>query len=412
MVKDVLRISQTHLPVESTTKVETAVLLHSLKRNHMTDAKPTPLPQVTGRGAQINPNNRFLKIQVHEDLEHVEHDEEFLDQRFVSKTEYLKDDSKSIVSENDSPDIPFRYSLNAYRGCAHGCAYCYARPTHEYLGFSAGVDFESKILVKEDAAALLREHLLKKSWQPEPIMLSGVTDCYQPAERHFRLTRQCIEVASEFRQPINIITKNALVTRDIDLLGPMAKDNLARVAISLTSLDQSLTRVLEPRTSSPAARLRAIRELSESGISVTVMVAPVIAGLNDSEIPTLLAAAKEHGANFAGYVLLRLPLTVRPIFLDWLSRHVPSKRERIEALIRSTRDGAYNQTQFGERLRGSGEYAEHLRNTFKLFAQRYGLNGRPSPLDVTKFTRPTVLSESTPPKTASAQLMFDFNSDN
>ena len=373
----------------------------------MTDANSTPLPQVTGRGAQINPNNRFLKIQIHEDLEQVEHDEEFLDQRFVSKTEYYCDDSKSILSENDSPDIPFRYSLNAYRGCAHGCAYCYARPTHEYLGFSAGVDFESKILVKERAADLLREHLMKNAWQPEPIMMSGVTDCYQPAERHFRLTRQCIEVAKEFHQPLNIITKNALVTRDTDLLGPMAADNLARVAISLTSLDQSLTRVLEPRTSSPAARLRAIRELSDSGISVTVMVAPVIAGLNDSEIPAILAAAKEHGASFAGFILLRLPLTVRPIFLDWLSRHVPTKRERIESLIRGTRDGGYNQTEFGQRLRGSGDYADHLSRTFKLFAQRYGLNGRPSALDVSKFFRPTAAAK----KTAATQMMlFDLNS--
>lgn len=371
----------------------------------MTDATPTPLPQVTGRGAQINPNNRFLRIQVQEDLEQVEHDQDFLEQRFVTNTEYYQDDSQSILSENDSPDIPFRYSLNAYRGCAHGCAYCYARPTHEYLGFSAGLDFESKIMVKERAAELLREHLMKKTWQPEPIMLSGVTDCYQPAERHFQLTRQCIEVAQEFHQPINIITKNALVTRDIDLLAPMANNNLARVAISLTSLDQSLTRVLEPRTSSPAARLRAVRELSARGVPVTVMVAPVIAGLNDSEIPAILAAAKEHGASYAGYILLRLPLTVRPIFLDWLSRHAPTKRERIEGLIRSTRDGGYNQTQFGERLRGTGEYADHLSNTFKLFAQRYGLNGRPPALDVAKFKRPI------PRSTPGAQLtLFDLNS--
>ena len=248
---------------------------------------------------------------------------------------------------------------------------------------------------------------MKNAWQPEPIMMSGVTDCYQPAERHFRLTRQCIEVAKEFHQPLNIITKNALVTRDTDLLGPMAADNLARVAISLTSLDQSLTRVLEPRTSSPAARLRAIRELSDSGISVTVMVAPVIAGLNDSEIPAILAAAKEHGASFAGFILLRLPLTVRPIFLDWLSRHVPTKRERIESLIRGTRDGGYNQTEFGQRLRGSGDYADHLSRTFKLFAQRYGLNGRPSALDVSKFFRPTAAAK----KTAATQMMlFDLNS--
>ena len=355
----------------------------------MTDAKlPIPLPQVKGRGAQINPSNRFQRIELQDDFAHLEHDEEFFEQRGVTKTEYFHDDSKSIVSENDSPDIPFRYSLNAYRGCAHGCAYCYARPTHEYLGFSAGVDFESQIMVKLHAAELLREHLMKKSWLCEPIMMSGVTDCYQPAERQFQLTRRCIEVAKEFSQPLNIITKNALVTRDIDLLAPMAAANLARVAISLTSLDQSLTRVLEPRTSSPQARLRAVRELSSNGIPVTVMVAPIIPGLNDCEVPAILAAAREHGASYAGYVLLRLPLTVRPVFLDWLERHFPTKRDRIESLIRSTRDGDYNQSEFGQRLRGSGEYADHLSNTFKLFCRRYELDGRPPPLDVSKFRRP------------------------
>ncbi len=374
----------------------------------MSDRDFEPLPIVAGRGAQINPGNRFVRIQVEEDLEQIEHDEDFLDQRFANKTEYYRDESKSILSENDSPDIPFRYSLNPYRGCAHGCAYCYARPTHEYLGFSAGLDFESKILVKERAADLLRELLMKKSWKPEPIMLSGVTDCYQPAERHFQLTRRCLEVAKEFKQPINIITKNALITRDIDLIGPMAKLNLVRVAISLTSLDQSLTRVLEPRTSSPMARLRAIRELSAHGIPVTVMVAPVIAGLNDSEIPSILAAAKEHGASFAGYILLRLPLTVRPIFLDWLSRHAPMKREKIESLIRSTRDGAYNQTQFGQRLRGTGEYADHLRNTFKVFAKREGLNGKPLPLDSAKFCRPAAARQSSGRSVGGQLTLFDL----
>ncbi len=371
----------------------------------MTDAKfPIPLPQFQGRGAQINPSNRFQRIQLHEELEQVEHDDEFLEQRGVSKTEYFSDDSKSIVSENESPDIPFRFSLNAYRGCAHGCAYCYARPTHEYLGLSAGVDFESQIMVKLRAAELLREHLMKKSWLCEPIMMSGVTDCYQPAERQFQLTRRCIEVAKDFSQPLNIITKNALVTRDIDLLAPMAAAGLARVAISLTSLEQSLTRVLEPRTSSPRARLRAIRELSSNGIPVTVMVAPIIAGLNDSEVPAILAAAREQGAQYAGYVLLRLPLTVRPVFLDWLQRHFPTKRERIESLIRSTRDGDFNQSEFGRRLRGSGEYAEHLRSTFKLFSRRYELDGRPPPLDVSKFRRPSSL----PP--GGQMTLFDLNS--
>jgi DNA repair photolyase len=356
---------------------------------------------ISGRGAQFNPHNRFLKLHVEEDLEQLEHDEEYLQSRKQVQTEYFEDDSQSILSENDSPDIPFRYSLNPYRGCAHGCAYCYARPSHEYLGLSAGLDFESKIFVKRRAAELLREALQKKSWVPQMIMMSGITDCYQPAERQFRITRSCIEVAAEFCQPLGIITKNALVARDIDLLSSLAAKNLTRVAISITSLDQSLTRVLEPRTSSPAARLRAVRELSQAGVPVTVMVAPLIPGLNDSEIPSILEAAKDHGATFAGYILLRLPLTVRPVFLDWLRSHFPTKSERVESLIRDTRDGQYNQSQFGDRMRGSGEYAEHLSQTFKLFAHRYGLARKTPPLDVTHFR---------PPRTDTKQMtLFDVD---
>ncbi len=349
-------------------------------------------PQLTakGRGAQINPDNRYLKLHVEIDLEQVEHDTEYLDALQAHNTEYFSDDSKTILSENDSPDIPFRYSLNPYRGCAHGCAYCYARPTHEYLGLSAGIDFESKIFVKERAAELLRERLNHKNWQPESIMMSGITDCYQPAERQFRITRKCIEVAGAYQQPLSIITKNALIARDLDLLSEMAAKNLTRVAISITSLDQSLTRVLEPRSSSPAARLRTVRELSAAGIPVTVMVAPIIPGLNDSEIPAILQAAKEHGASYAGTILVRLPLTVRPVFRDWLSRHFPTKRERVESLIRGTRDGQVNQSQFGQRMRGSGEYADHLQNTFKLFSRRFQLDRKAPPLDMTKFRRPRV----------------------
>lgn len=353
-----------------------------------TEIELTAQPLAKGRGAQINPDNRFLKIHLETDLEQVEHDEEYLAERRTHKTEYFSDDAKSILSENNSPDIPFRFSLNPYRGCAHGCAYCYARPSHEYLGLSAGIDFESKIFVKQHAAELLRQQLDKPSWQPQSVMMSGITDCYQPAERQFLITRKCIEVAAEYHQPLSIITKNSLVTRDIDLLSEMAKKNLARVAISVTSLDQSLTRVLEPRSSSPAARLRTVRELSEAGIPVTVMLAPIIPGLNDSEIPAILEAAKEHGAKHAGYILVRLPLTVRPVFLEWLERHFPTKRERIESLIRGTREGQYNQSQFGQRMRGTGDYADHLINTFRLFNGRFGLNRQHPPLDTTQFRRP------------------------
>lgn len=347
----------------------------------------TALP-VVGRGAQINPDNRFQKIHLEEDLTHFDGDLEFLEDASHVPTEYYLDDSQSILSENHSPDIPFRYSLNPYRGCAHGCSYCYARPTHEYLGFSAGVDFETKIFVKTGAADLLRSRLSQKSWKSESIMLSGVTDCYQPAEKKFRITRSCLEVAQQFKQPLSLITKNALVTRDIDILGEMANRNLARVAISLTSLDQSLTRVLEPRTSSPTARLRAMRELSQAGIPVTVMTAPVIPGLNDSELPALLEAAREHGATYAGYVLLRLPLSVKDVFLDWLARNVPSQRGKIEGLIQQTRAGKLNQTQFRERMRGTGAMAEHLSNTFKVFAHKHHLQLKTPPLDNSQFCVP------------------------
>ncbi len=223
----------------------------------MSDSDRVPL---VGRGAQMSPGNRFERIHIEAEFEQVEHDEDFLEQQRWRQTEYYEDDSQTIVSSNDSPDIPFNFSLNAYRGCAHGCAYCYARPTHEYLGLSAGIDFETKIFVKRRAPQLLRDFLSKSSWSPETIMMSGVTDCYQGAERHFQLTRQCLQVALECRQPISIVTKNALVTRDIDLLSEMARMNLIHVAISITSLDQALIRILEPRTSAPPARLRAVRD--------------------------------------------------------------------------------------------------------------------------------------------------------
>ncbi len=370
----------------------------------MSDQSP-PIhpPAIVGRGAQINPANRFHKVHFEAELDTFEEDQAACAQSSRIATEYFVDDSQSILSENNSPDIPFRYSLNPYRGCAHGCSYCYARPTHEYLGLSAGIDFESKVFVKTKAAELLRAKLSQASWQPEPVMMSGVTDCYQPAERQFRITRGCLEVAREFRQPIGIVTKNALVTRDIDILSHMAEHNLTRVAISLTSLDQTLTRVLEPRTSSPAARLRAMRELSDAGVPVTVMTAPVIPGLNDSELPALLQAAREHGATYAGYVLLRLPLTVKPIFLDWLDRNAASQRDKIEGLIQQTRDGRHNQSQFGQRMRGTGVMAEHLSNTFKVFARKHQLQLKTPPLDCSQFQVP---QPATTPNTAKQMWLF------
>jgi DNA repair photolyase len=343
---------------------------------------------IIGRGAQLSPPNRYQRMHVEESLEHVEHDADYLSDRELPRTEYFEDDSQSIVSNNDSPDIPFDYSLNPYRGCAHGCAYCYARPTHEYLGLSAGLDFETKIFVKPRAAQLFREFLSRSSWQAEPIMLSGVTDCYQGAERHFQLTRQCLEVASAANQPMMITTKNALVARDLDILAPMAQRQLISVAISITSLDQSLTKILEPRTSAPTARLRAVRELADAGVPVVVMVAPIIPGLNDDEMPAILQAAAQHGAHTAYYTMLRLPTTVRPIFLDWVERFVPAKQQRIENAIRSVRDGQLNSAEWGNRMRGTGVMADQLSSLFKILKKKHGLD-RPSPkLDRTQFQPP------------------------
>jgi DNA repair photolyase len=265
---------------------------------------------------------------------------------------------------------------------------CFARPSHEYLDLSAGLDFETKIFVKERAPELFRDFLVRHDWEPEMIMVSGITDCYQPAERHFQLTRRCLEVALEARQPVGIVTKNALVTRDLDLLTPMAELGVVCVSVSVTSLDQSLVRVMEPRTSSIEARLRTIRELSGAGVPVCALVAPIIPGLNDYEIPKILEAVKDAGAHRAAYVLLRLPLTVAPVFMEWLERTQPEKKSRVESRIRETRGGKLYEAEFGTRMTGRGELAEQIRQTFRLFARKYGLDHKLPPLDTSKFRRP------------------------
>jgi DNA repair photolyase len=341
-----------------------------------------------GRGSHINPPNRFGGPYNVPDLEQVEHDQEYLDSLHNRPTRYLPDRSRTVVAENDSPDVGFRFSINPYRGCSHGCAYCYARPTHEYLGLSAGLDFETMIFVKEDAPDLFREFLSNPRWQPEVIGISGVTDPYQPAERHFLLTRRCLEVAAEANQPVAIITKNALVLRDLDILGRMAAANLVQVNVSVTTLDADLARTMEPRTSTPTARLKAIASLREAGVPVRVLVAPVIPGLTDSEIPAILAAVKEAGAQAAGYVLLRLPWAVAPVFLEWLRRTQPARADRVEARIRSVRGGKLNNSEFGTRMRGTGELADQIANLFHLFAKRHGLDGKLPPIDCTQFQPP------------------------
>ncbi|HTM53981.1 MAG TPA: PA0069 family radical SAM protein [Pirellulales bacterium] len=355
---------------------------------------PFAAPKAVARGATVNPPNRFEVVRVEHDWEQLENSEEVASERRVA-TNFFPNETRRLITENDSPDVPFRYSINPYRGCEHGCAYCYARPGHETLGMNAGLDFETKILVKYDAPARLRQELAEKSWRGDALTLSGVTDCYQPAEREFRLTRGCLEVMLEARQAVGMITKNVLVLRDLDLLAPLARESLVHVYISITTLDATLARKLEPRTATPAARLRAIRELSAAGVPVGVMTAPIIPGLNDQEIPAILAAAKQAGAATAGYVLLRLPFAVRPIFESWVQSEYPEKADRILGLIRSTRGGRMNNYEWKTRMRGEGHYAEGIRNTFQVFRKKAGLDQPLVPLDTTKFS---------PPQPASGQM--------
>jgi DNA repair photolyase len=351
-------------------------------------------PPPIGRAAGISPANRFEHVHVESDDSHLDASQP-LPVVHRLPTVFHPDRSQTVISHNNSPDISFRYSINPYRGCEHGCAYCYARPSHEYLGFNAGLDFESQILVKHDIADRLRAELADPGWKGDLIVLSGVTDCYQPAERQFRLTRSVLEVLLEARQPLGIVTKNALITRDIDLLAQLAEQNLVHVNISVTTLDAELARTLEPRTSTPAARLRAIEELSQAGVPTAVMTAPIIPGLNDQELPALLEATSRAGAWRASYTLLRLPLAVRPIFEEWVNREFPDKAPRILGLIRETRGGKLNDSAFGTRMRGTGTYAEGIERTFQIFRKKHGLDRDFPPLDFTRFT---------PPKPTTGQL--------
>ena len=322
------------------------------------------------RGAAENPPNRFEKI-------HLERDEDWNPEEDpLPRTQFLKDASKTIIAYNDSPDIGFEASVNPYRGCEHGCIYCYARPFHEYLGFSSGLDFESKIMVKENAPKLLREELSSPKWKPQVIAMSGVTDCYQPIERKLKLTRGCLEVLAEFRNPVGIITKNFLVTRDIDFLSELARHNAVAVYISITTLDSELRKVMEPRTSPPAARLEAIRRLAQAGIHVGVLMAPIIPGLTDHEILAVLEAAANAGAKSAGHVTLRLPHAVAPLFEQWLQTHFPDRKEKVLNRLRTMRGGKLYDSQFGKRMRGEGIFADQIDQLFEVARRKAGIAER------------------------------------
>jgi DNA repair photolyase len=304
------------------------------------------------------------------------------------ETQVFKDTSRSILAYNDSPDIGFNASLNAYRGCEHGCIYCYARPTHEYFGLSAGLDFESKLFAKFDAPQLLRAELEKKSWKPQAIGMSGVTDCYQPIERKLEITRGCLQVLLDFRNPVVIITKNYLVTRDMDILKELAQFNAVHVVMSITTLDKELARRMEPRASQPHWRVRAVEELTKAGIHVSVNMAPIIPGLTDHEIPTLLKTAANAGARNAHYTMLRLPYGVKDLFQNWLDEHYPLQKSKVLNRIKEVRGGKLYNAEFGSRMRGEGDYAHHVEQMFARMRTKYHLN-LSSPLTAEHFRRQT-----------------------
>ncbi len=339
-------------------------------------------PPIRGRGAAGNPPNRFERIQLERDVDWDPEDDP------LPRTQFFKDRSQTIIATNESPDVGFEASINPYRGCEHGCIYCYARPFHEYLGFSSGLDFETKIMVKEDAPRLLRQELSSPRWQPRVLAMSGVTDPYQPVERRLKLTRGCLEVLAEFRNPVSIVTKNQLVARDADLLGELARFNAATVFLSLPTLDTELRKVMEPRTSPPAARLATIGALAKAGIPAGVLVAPVIPGLTDHEIPAVLEAAAKAGARFASFVVLRLPHAVAPLFEHWLTTHFPDRKEKVLNRLRSMRDGKLYDNRFGRHMRGEGIFAEQIGTLFDVARRKAGLAEHTPELSTAAFRRP------------------------
>jgi len=350
---------------------------------------PQSRAAIRGRGASWSPANRFEKLHLDQNDFDVVDSDPGAEERPRRETQYFRDGTKSVITRNNSPDVGFETSLNPYRGCEHGCIYCYARPTHEYLGFSAGLDFESKIMVKTDAPELLRAELESPRWQPQTLVMSGVTDPYQPVERKLRITRGCLEVLAKFRNPVAIITKNHLVTRDIDLLRDLAAHHAVAVNISVTSLDLNLQRLLEPRTSSPRGRLDAIRQLHSAGIPTGAMVAPIIPGLTDHEVPSILEACAKAGAQFAAYTIVRLPWAVAPLFEHWLEEHFPDRKEKVIGRIRDLRGNRLNNSQWHTRMTGEGFFAEQIASLFKVSCHRAGIGERPN-LSCASFQRPTM----------------------
>ncbi len=343
-----------------------------------------PEQYLTGRGAQFNTKNRFHKNET--TREHIEGIDDWTEDN--SPTQYLEQESKTIVNKIDSPDVGMSYSMNPYAGCEHGCIYCYARNVHEYWGYSAGLDFERKIIVKKNAPQLLRKFLMHPRWNATPIMLSGNTDCYQPAEQKYRLTRGLLEVCNEFNQPVGILTKNSWILKDKDVLQEMAKKRLVSAMVSITSFNEDLRRVMEPRTTTAKQKLKVINELSNAGVRMGVMMGPMIPGLNEHEMQRIMKAARDNGATFTAYTFIRLNGAIKLLFHDWLFKNFPDRADKVWHLVESSHDGKVNDSRFGVRMRGEGAIAQMVAQQYKKYGKLYGMNAEEWSLNTSIFRRP------------------------
>ena len=341
-------------------------------------------PYLQGRGAQFNTKNKFLKDE--RTKEHIEGIDDWEESNVA--TQYLEQESKTIVNKVDSPDVGMMYSMNPYAGCEHGCIYCYARNVHEYWGYSAGLDFERKIIVKKNAPQLLRKFLMHPKWDATPIMLSGNTDCYQPAEQTYRLTRGLLEVCNEFNQPVGILTKNSWILKDKDVLQQMAKKRIVSAMVSITSFNEDLRRVMEPRTTTAKQKLKVINELSTAGVRMGIMMGPMIPGLNEHEMQRIMEAARDNGATFTAYTFIRLNGAIKFLFHDWLYKNFPDRADKVWHLIENSHDGSVNDSRWGVRMRGEGPIAKLVNEQYKKYGKLYGMNAEEWSLDRSIFRRP------------------------
>lgn len=363
------------------------VMSEKLKQDHFkltAKDKEENVQYLQGRGAQFNTKNRFLKDE--KTKEHIEGIDDWGEDN--TPTQYIEQESRTIVNKVDSPDVGMWYSMNPYAGCEHGCIYCYARNVHEYWGYSAGLDFERKIIVKKNAPKLLRHFLMNKKWECLPIMLSGNTDCYQPAEQKYRLTRGLLEVCNEFNQPVGILTKNSWIIKDKDVLQEMARKKLVSAMVSVTSFNEDLRRVMEPRTTTAIQRLKVIEELSKAGIRMGIMMGPMIPGLNEHEMQRIMKEGRDHGATFTAYTFIRLNGAIKFLFHDWLYKNFPDRADKVWHLIENSHDGKVNDSRWGVRMRGEGNIAGLVAQQYKKYGKLYGMNAERWELDTTQFRRP------------------------